>query len=197
MIRVKDMLPVARSRLVLIGDDKQLTEAASLLADATPHMVVVCDGAGTMLGVITRTDIVRQIRHCHGRACTTACTVVMSKDVVCCHADDWLHEVWARMKSMGLQSVPIIDAERRPIGLVSARDAMERLLTEVEHEEEFLRDYVSDTGSSSPIHDTTENSRPFSRCGRGTSRRSPRRTNSRSTVPPLVGIVRLVQQDRS
>lgn len=146
MIRVEHMLPVARSRLVLIGEDKPLTEAASLLDDATRHMVVVCDGAGAMLGVITRTDIIRQIRHCQGCACTTACTAVMSKDVICCHADDWLHAVWARMKGMGLQSVPIIDAERRPIGLVSARDAMELLVTEIKHEEELLRDYVMCVG---------------------------------------------------
>ncbi len=146
MIRVEDMLPVARNRLVLIGEDRQLTEAASLLSDAARHMVVVCDSAGTMFGVITRTDIVRQIRHCHGCACTTACAVVMSKEVVCCHADDWLQEVWATMKGKGLQSVPIVDAERQPIGLVSARDAMELLLTEVKREEELLRDYVMCVG---------------------------------------------------
>ena len=140
------MLAVARSRLVLIGGNRQLTEAASLLSDPARHMVVVCDSAGAMLGVITRTDIVRQIRHCHGYACTTACTVVMSKEVLCCHVDDWLHEVWATMKGKGLKSVPIVDAERRPIGLVSARDAMEFLLTEVKREEELLRDYVMCVG---------------------------------------------------
>jgi CBS-domain-containing membrane protein len=50
-------LPDARSRLFLIEDGRPLTDAASLLADTTRHMVVVCNRTGTMVGVVTRTDI--------------------------------------------------------------------------------------------------------------------------------------------
>ena len=50
------------------------------------------------------------------------------------------------MKSKALQSVPIVDAERRPIGLVSARDALELLLSEVEHEGELMKEYVNCVG---------------------------------------------------
>jgi CBS domain-containing protein len=146
MIRVDNLLAKIRDRLILIGDDRQLTEAASLLSDDTRHMVVVCDSAGAMVGVITRTDIVRQIRHCQGCACTTACTAVMTRNVVSCEPNDWLHEVWSTMKEGGLYSVPVVDAERKPIGLLSARDALEMLLSEVEYEEELLKDYVMCVG---------------------------------------------------
>lgn len=146
MIQVATMLPAARSRLTLIGDDRPLTEAASLLADATRHMVVVCDRTGTMVGVVTRTDIVRQIPHCQGCACTTPCIEVMTREVTSCCPDDLLHEVWAMMKSKGLKSVPIVDAERRPVGLVLARDALEMLLSEAEHEGELLKEYVNCVG---------------------------------------------------
>lgn len=146
MIRIDNLLAKVRDRLLLIGEDRQLTEAASLLSDDTRHMVVVCDRSGAMAGIITRTDIVRQIRHCQGCACTTACTAVMTRNVISCKAKDWLHEVWSIMKEKGLQSVPVIDAERKPIGLLFARDALEMLLSEVEHEEELLRDYVMCVG---------------------------------------------------
>ena len=146
MIRIDNLLEKTRDRLLLIGDDRQLTEAASLLSDDTRHMVVVCDSVGVMVGVITRTDIVRQIRHCQGCACTTACTAVMTRNVVSCESGDWLHEVLSIMKARGLQSVPVVDAERKPIGLLFARDALEMLLSEVEYEEELLRDYVMCVG---------------------------------------------------
>jgi CBS domain-containing protein len=146
MIRIDNLLAKVRDRLLLIGEDRQLTEAASLLSDDTRHMVVVCDRSGAMVGIITRTDIVRQIRYCQGCACTTACTAVMTRNVISCKAKDWLHEVWSTMKEKGLQSVPVIDAERKPIGLLFARDALEMLLSEVEHEEELLRDYVMCVG---------------------------------------------------
>ena len=43
MIQVRQMLPDARGRLFVIEDDRPLTDAASLLADTTPPMVMVCD----------------------------------------------------------------------------------------------------------------------------------------------------------
>jgi CBS-domain-containing membrane protein len=146
MIRIDSLLTKVRGRLLVIGDDRQLTEAASLLSDDTRHMVVVCDGNGTMAGVITRTDVVRQIRHCQGCACTTACTDVMTRNVVSCKMNDWLHEVWSTMKEKGLQCVPVVDPERKPVGLLFARDALEMLLSEVEYEEGLLKDYVMCVG---------------------------------------------------
>lgn len=146
MIRVESILPVARDKLLLIADDSQLTEAASLLAEVNRHMVVVCDGGGRMVGVVTRTDIVRQIQHCEGCACTTKCTEVMSAPVVSCQPGDWLPDIWTMMKQKGLQNIPVVDAETRPVGLLSARDALERLLLEAEYEEELLKDYVMCVG---------------------------------------------------
>jgi CBS domain-containing protein len=99
-----------------------------------------------MAGVITRTDVVRQIRHCQGCACTTACTDVMTRNVVSCKMNDWLHEVWSTMKEKGLQCVPVVDTERKPVGLLFARDALEMLLSEVEYEEGLLKDYVMCVG---------------------------------------------------
>ena len=146
MIRVQNILPKARDRLLLIGDDRQLTEAASLLSEPNRHMVVVCNDTGVMVGVVTRTDIVRQIQHCQGCACTTACTMVMSTQVISCQPDDRLDDVWSTMKDKGLQSVPIVDGQGKPIGLLSAADALELLLSEVEYEEELLKDYVMCVG---------------------------------------------------
>lgn len=146
MIQVTHMFPAASRRLVLIGDDRPLTEAASLLGDTARHMVVVCDRVGAMTGVVTRTDIVRQIQHCQGCACTTPCIDVMTRAVISCCPEDLLHEVWAIMKDKSLTAVPIVDVERKPIGLVVARDALEMLLSEAEHEEELLKGYVNCVG---------------------------------------------------
>ena len=50
------------------------------------------------------------------------------------------------MKNKGLKSVPIVDAERRPIGLVLAGDALEMLLSKAEYEGELLKGYVNSVG---------------------------------------------------
>jgi CBS domain-containing protein len=146
MIQIKNLLPVVRRHLLIVNDDEQLTKAAALLSDAASHMAVVCDRDGVMVGVVTRTDIVRQIQHCQGCACTTACSAVMSREVAFCTPDDWLQDVWSTMKGKRLQSVPVVDKERKPLGLLFAEDALESLLSQVEYEEELLRDYVMCVG---------------------------------------------------
>lgn len=146
IIRVERVLPKARDRLVTIDADAPLTEAAQLLFEPSCRMVVVCDPVDVMIGVITRTDVIRQIRHCQGCTCVTRCMIIMTRRVICCRPDDRLDDVWTVMKEKELYSIPVIDSRRRPIGLLSARDALEALLTAVEYEEGLLRDYVMGVG---------------------------------------------------
>ena len=145
-IGVERILPAARDRLVTVGQECRLTEAARLLSAPGRQMVIVCDGAGIMAGVVTRTDIVRQMRHCRGCACTAVCAAVMTTDVVSCRPEDRLQDIWSTMKDRGLQNVPIVDPEGRPVGLLSAADAVQALLSEVEYEEELLKGYVMCVG---------------------------------------------------
>jgi len=146
MTRVYRLLPEIRRRLLVIGNDQQLTEAAALLSDDARHMAIVCDAEGVMVGVITRTDIVRQIQHCDGCACKTLCAQVMKTTVVSCAPDQVLQDVWAIMKQNRLLCIPVIDGQRRPLGLLFAADALEALLSDIEHEEELLKDYVMSIG---------------------------------------------------
>lgn len=146
MTRVDRLLPEIRRRLLVIGDDRQLTEAAALLSDDARLMAIVCDADGVMVGVVTRTDIVRQIRHCDGFACTTLCAQAMTTTVTSCAPDEMLQDVWATMKQNRLLCIPVVDDQRRPLGLLFASDALESLLSEVEYEEELLKDYVMCVG---------------------------------------------------
>jgi CBS domain-containing protein len=143
---VERVLTVARQRLVTIDASDLLTEAAGLLAKAQVNLVVVCASDGTMVGVITKTDVVRQISHCQGSACTAKAAIVMTRDVTYCHPDDMLHDVWSIMKERGFLHVPIVDQDSRPCGVLNARDALQALLGEVEDEEALLRDYVMGIG---------------------------------------------------
>lgn len=143
---VEIVLPKARDRLVTIGENAPLTEAAELLFEPSCRMVVVCDPANVMMGVITRTDIIRKIRRCQGCACATPCMMTMTRQVIACRPNDRLADMWAVMKDKQLRSIPVIDPRRRPIGLLSARDALDTLLAAVEYEGSLLRDYVMGVG---------------------------------------------------
>lgn len=146
MMFVERMLPVARERLVTIRDDALLTKAAELLNERHTNLVVVCDKAGAMVGVVTKTDVVRQISHCRGSGCTAAIAAVMTKNVTYCRPGDLLHDVWSIMKERGLLHVPVVAEDLKPLGVINARDALLALLEGSEYEEALLRDYVMGIG---------------------------------------------------
>ena len=133
---VETLLPAARKRLVIITEDAPLIQAAMLLR-AGIDLVVVCGPAGTLTGVITKTDIVNQISQCQGGGCMAATSSVMARDVVLCRAGDRLEDVWSSMKAHGLKNIPITDQAARPVGVLNARDVLQVLLQNVQYEDCF------------------------------------------------------------
>jgi CBS domain-containing protein len=143
---VDAILPKACERLALISHDAPLIQAAQLLSNSAVNLVVVQNADGTLAGVITKTDVVRQIAQCMGSSCQTAASVVMTREVIACHPGETLTEVWATMKKQGLKHIPVVDEQSHPLGVLYARDALQVLLVEVEYEELLLRDYVMGIG---------------------------------------------------
>ncbi len=142
---VHDIPEAARVKLVTIDDDAKLIEAAGLLTSGT-DMVVVCDGGGILQGVVTKTDVVRQISTCRGAACHVTVDSVMTRDVLLCQGSDLLQDVSERMKARHLKNIPVVDGENRPLGLLTARAVLQVLLGDAEHEEAQLVDYVKGVG---------------------------------------------------
>jgi CBS domain-containing protein len=139
-------MPTARRRLTTIQTDASLSDAAKLLSDTHISLVVVCAANGSMAGVITKTDVVRQVAQDHESIRTVPVSAIMTKNVIHCRPSDLLYEVWSNMKERGFVHIPIIDQHFRPSGVVNARDALQALLGEVKDEEMLLRDYVMGMG---------------------------------------------------
>jgi len=121
-------------------------DAAKLLREPDADLVVVCNADQRMVGVISKTDIVRQISQWRESELAAPASTVMTRTVVSFRPDDLLQDVWTAMKHRSLKNVPIMDQDSRPIGVLNARDVLEALLEEVEQEEMLLRDYVMRIG---------------------------------------------------
>ncbi len=142
---VEGMLEAARENFVTIADDAKLIEAAKLLTSGT-DLVIVCDGEGTLQGVVTKTDVVRQISVCQGATCMCPASTVMTRDVALCRGTDLLQDVSKLMKERHLKNIPVVDGEGRPIGVLTARAVLRILLSDAEYEEAQLVDYVKGVG---------------------------------------------------
>ncbi|MCP8892741.1 CBS domain-containing protein [Sphingomonas faeni] len=124
---VEGMLEVAREKLVTIADDARLIEAAKLLSSGT-DLVIVCDSAGALQGVVTKTDVVRQISVCQGATYMCPVSTVMARDVALCREADLLQDVYKLMKERHLKNIPVVAADNRPIGVLTARAILRVLL---------------------------------------------------------------------
>lgn len=142
---VEQMLARAHERLATIGAVAPMKAAASLMAKPHTDLLVVCDHA-VMVGVVTKTDIIRHVA-CFGDGASIArIDTIMTRDVVFCRPADLLQQVWSEMKARGHQRIPVIDANGAPVGIIYSRDALQNLLGEVEDEGEMLRDYIGGVG---------------------------------------------------
>ncbi len=139
---VENLLPTARSKLVTIDQNAAIVVAARLLAHKEANLIVVCDPKESLIGVISKTDIVREISACKGFGCTASVSTVMTRHVLTCQRNDTLKSVWSMMKEHGLKHIPVVDRNLKPIGLAIARDVLAHLMEDVEYEEQLLRDYV-------------------------------------------------------
>ena len=75
-----------------------------------------------------------------------AVSLAMTRDVVVCWPGELLQDVWERMKERKLKSIPVMDEDSRPVGVLHARDILQVLLEESQDEESMLRDYVMGIG---------------------------------------------------
>lgn len=145
-MRVESILVLAQQRMVTVRPDGLLIEAANLLFDSHRALLVVCNGDGAMVGVVTKTDVVRQVVQCRGILDKARISTMMTKTVTSCRSDDLLHDVLVLMRLQGFVHIPIVDVNSRPRGVVNARDALQAFLREVTDEELLLRAYVMGVG---------------------------------------------------
>lgn len=143
---VSSIAAAAWSRLLTVRANTPLRDVAQLLSSTQISLVVVCDREEKMVGVVTKSDIVRQIGHCMGRSCTDRADSIMAKDVISCRSTDDLSQVLSVMQASGLVHIPVVDTEGKPSGVVNARDALRALLLAGQYEAALLRDYVMGVG---------------------------------------------------
>ena len=141
-LQIQQADALSRSKLVTVTLETPLLIAPQQFSGTQLGLVVVCEANGTMAGVISKTDIIRQIGHCMGSACRTLAQDLMTRDVVTWQPNDLLHKVLSKMQAHGLVHVPLVDQTRCPVGVVNARDALRLLVTQGQYEQAQLCDYV-------------------------------------------------------
>jgi len=82
-------------------------------------------------GVVTKTDIVRRISDWEGATCLSSVSVAMTREIVSCRTGDRLADVSQLMKEQHLKNIPVMDEDKRLLGVLTARAILRERLGEL------------------------------------------------------------------
>ena len=126
---------VMTTDVTVVAPDDTLQEAAQLMADLDVGALPVCDGE-RLLGMVTDRDItIRAVAE--GRSADTAVSEVMTEDVLYATEDQSVAEVMQKMSEAQVRRIPVINEDRKLVGIVSLGDLA---LEEEDNVDETLRD---------------------------------------------------------
>lgn len=142
-MRIDSLDAVTSARLAVVDLDATLEAAACSLSRPGIGLIVVSCDAGAA-GVLTKSDLIRHLAT--AGAANAPAALLMSRPIISCEPNDDVYGVFQTMTAQKLQNMPVLGANRKPVGVLDIRDAMQALLEEEQHQEHVLIDYISGIG---------------------------------------------------
>jgi len=120
---MKIMPDVVRDQNLLVakpGDNAR--HVAKAMVERKISSILVLDDDGKLIGIITERDFTRCFAVDGMDGETTTAGEIMTADVETLSADDSAFSALELMELKGFRHLPVIDADGRPLGVVSIRD---------------------------------------------------------------------------
>lgn len=125
-----------------IAGEATLGEAARELTDKAVGCMIVLDGDGEIVGMLSERDIVREVAQRGGACLDSTVASAMTPAVITAHPEETIDQGLARMTDRRVRHLPVT-REGRLVGLVSIGDLVKRKIEEVEVEAASLRAYIA------------------------------------------------------
>lgn len=138
---VKSILSAKGRDVATIAPTATLAEATRVLAERKIGALVVTGAGGRIIGIISERDIVRALAQHGGAALQIPLTDVMTRKVVTCTPSDTVSVLMERMTAGKFRHLPVTDDDRM-VGIISIGDVVKYRLTELQFEQDAMRDYI-------------------------------------------------------
>jgi CBS domain-containing protein len=111
-----------RAQPSVLHRDEVVRTAAAVMRDRCIGDVLVIDDAGALCGIVTDRDVALRVVAAGLDPATTAIGEVATPDPVAVDTAGTVADVAAVMRDHAVRRVPVVDAERRPVGVVALSD---------------------------------------------------------------------------
>lgn len=145
-MQIKDVLLCKTRSLHTIRPDHTVADAIERLAAHNIGSLPVLDAEGSIVGIFTERDVLMGI-HDHGNTFSAMKVEdVMTRRPVVCDLFDDVRRAMAKMSDHRVGQLPVLDDERRLVGVVSVGDLIKLLNERVEAENQHLLNYLYGPG---------------------------------------------------
>ena len=142
-MNVQSIMGVKGTEVATIAQTECLSDVVRVLGERRIGALVVSGDGRAIEGIISERDIVRAAAL--GGAGSLDATVgsAMSTDVVTCSPGDGVDRLMSLMTERRIRHLPVVDDSGHLVGIISIGDVVKARLTELEHENRALADYIS------------------------------------------------------
>lgn len=118
---------LAPNEPIRLGRQATVQEAIMRLVATRRSAVVIVDDEGRLVGIFSERDVLMRVIGQGRDPARTALADVMTPDPEALAADDRICYAVNRMNNGSYRTIPIVDAEHRPIGIVTVNDVIKWL----------------------------------------------------------------------
>jgi len=138
---VNDILSQKGNQVLTIEPAATLAAAVEMLAQRRIGALLVTGADHRIVGIISERDIVRVLHEKGTAVLGTPVAEAMTRRVVTCDRNETIAEIMERMTGGKFRHVPVVE-HGRLAGIVSIGDVVKARLSELEHEQDALREYI-------------------------------------------------------
>lgn len=115
---------LAPSEPIRLPPDASVADAVARMVDNHRAGVVIVDPAGRLIGIFTERDLLTRVVRQGRELGRTRLAEVMTADPEALAPDDRICFAINRMHNAGYRTVPLVDGDHRPIGVVTVNDVV-------------------------------------------------------------------------
>lgn len=143
---VAAMLKSKGGDVVSVAPGDTIASVVALLAKMKIGAVVVCNPEGGLVGILSERDIVRGLGEHGTDVMGHTVDSLMTANVKTCSMNDTADELMHHMTEGRFRHMPVTERDGKLIGVISIGDVVKRRISQLEHETEAMREYISGHG---------------------------------------------------
>ncbi len=141
-MKVEHILQAKGAAVFSVQPGDKVADAVSMLNDKNIGAVIVKDGLGRVVGILSERDVVRRLGERGEGAMEMNVSDCMTPDPYTCSPETSIDDLMAEMTDKRVRHLPVTDAGRI-VGVVSIGDVVKRKIEAAEQEAAALKEYIA------------------------------------------------------